>query len=264
MLVDTHAHLTDPKLKNNLPEILDACKQAGVEKIISIGCTLKEAKESIEIASQYDAIYATVGLYPHDNVEETHLSDKDRLEQLVKLIEKPKVVAIGECGLDFKEVNHPEIFRERDAQVELFEAQLALAKLHNLPLIIHSRQATTETLEVLKKYKDVKKVWHCFAEDSEIAKKALDLNCFISFTGMITFPKYADIREAVKIIPLDRLLIETDSPYIVPQAAREQKIKINNPSYVKMIAQEVASLKNINFNLAEEATYNNAIKFFLI
>jgi len=262
MFIDTHAHLNYKVLKDNINNVLKSCHANNVEKIISVGCTLKEAKETLLLAENHSEIFASVGLYPHDTEEESTLNDKQKLYELENLLDHKKVVAIGECGLDFKTPQRPEVKREIRAQAELFEAQLALAKRLNFPLIIHSREATSQTLEILSKYKDVNKVWHCFANDYETALKAINLNCLLSFTGIITYPKNSDLREVVKKIPLESIMLETDSPYLIPQKARGMGIKTNDPSYVKMVAQELSSIKNIDLDLVEEKTSQNAIKFF--
>lgn len=267
MFIDTHAHLTSEIYQNKIKEVLDHCLSNDVKKIITIGCTLKEIGASISLLNEYGNdydLFATAGLYPHDNEEESGISTSERLKMLEKFLENPKIVAIGECGLDLKVPGKPEIFRELNFQIELFEYQLELAKKLNKPLIIHSRDAVKETLSVLEKYKDVKKVWHCFTENYETAKAALNYGCQLSFTGIITYPKNIDIRDTVKQIPLENMMLETDAPYLTPQAARDAGIKTNSPAYVKMIAQEVSSLKNIHLDLVEEKTSENAVKFFHI
>jgi TatD DNase family protein len=262
MLIDTHAHLTDKRLANNIEEILLKAEEQNVRKIISIGCTIKDAELSIKLAEKYDCVYATAGLYPHDNKEEHHLSTAERIEILKTLIKHPKVKAIGECGLDYNMAHSPEIERSRESQIDLFEQQLNLAINYDLPIIIHSRNATEETLKIARKYKNVPKVWHCFSEGYETAKKALDAGCLISFTGNITYLANEELRECVKKIPMDMFMLETDSPYLIPQQIKNEGVKTNNPSYVKIIAQEVASIKNIKMDLIEDNSSKNAIKFF--
>jgi TatD DNase family protein len=267
MFIDTHAHLSSEVYRHKIKNILDECLANNVKKIITIGCTLQEIGASLALVEEYGNdydLFATAGLYPHDNEEESGISISQRLQILEKLLENPKIVAVGECGLDLKVPGAPEIFRGLNFQIELFEFQLELARKYNKPLIIHSREAVKETLEVLQKYKDVKKVWHCFTENYETAKKALDYGCFLSFTGIITYPKNTDLKETVKQLPLENIMLETDAPYLTPMQARDLKIKTNSPAYVKMIAQEVSSLKNIHLDLVEETTSKNAVKFFHI
>jgi TatD DNase family protein len=263
MLVDSHAHLSHPDLVNDLDKIISDSLSNDVFKIVTIGCSIAEAQKSLEIAEKYEDVYATAGLYPRDSKSEANLSLDQKLAIIEELAMNLKIVAIGECGLDFSPVHEDEIETSRDEQFERFEKQIALAQKLNKPLIIHSRNAIEDTLEITNKYKGtLKAVWHCFSESKEVAEKALDAGLNISFTGNITYPKNIELREAVKYVPLDRIMIETDCPYLTPSNARKAKVKVNTPQYVKMVAEEIASIKGISLDEVAEQTTSNALKFY--
>lgn len=267
-LIDTHAHMADEKIKPNIEQVLKECLEKNVQKIISIGCSINEARGSIELAEKYAGIiYATAGLYPHDNEigEEIHLNIDERLSIIRELAANERVKAIGECGLDFTTPPPHEKKRSTHEQEYLFMEQIKLASQIKKPVIIHSREASEETLRIIREAKktyDFSCVWHCFTENYEIAAKALDLDMMLSFTGIITYLKAEDIRQTLNKIPLEKIMIETDCPYLVPQVARKAGIKINNPSYVKIVAQEIASIKKVEFEKIVEITNKNASRFF--
>lgn len=274
-LIDTHAHLAS---FTDIKSIIDSASDKGVKKIITVGCTIQEAQKAIQISNNYDNIYATAGLYPFDdpsNLESIGLETytKDYQEKLYKKIEKlahdPNVIAIGECGLDYTTPPTWEIYRTPEVQKDLFIQQIDLSKSLSKPLIIHSRMAKEDTISVLtSKYKgDVKTnngVWHCFSEDTDTALSAIDLGFYISCSGLITYPKMIDLQKAIQQIPLDKILLETDSPYLVPQEKRKAGIKSNLPEYVKIIAKKVAELKGINEEEVIKQTTFNAENLFRI
>lgn len=267
MLIDSHAHLAHPFYKNSLAEIIKSAKDNKVEKIVTIGCTIDEAKKSIEIANQFEGVYATAGLYPKDHKgdEGADLPLEEKLKIIEELAKDPKVVAIGECGLDYSRPYEDEIDPGKTGQFERFERQIELAKSLERPFIIHSRESTEDTLALLaSNSKTHYGVWHCFSENIKIATEALDLGLNISLTGNITYKKNEELRKAVKMIPLDKIMLETDSPYLTPQKARDQKTKRNSPQYVKMIAEEIAEIKGISYEEVAQTTTANAIKFFKI
>jgi len=239
MLIDSHCHL--PKLKNRgeLVRIITEAKQARVEKFVNIGTSTKDNPEVIKVAEAFEDVYATVGIYPHEDQEIPIPQLQEHIENL--LSQHKKIVAIGECGLDI--VSRPNV-RPLNSQVELFEMQIALAQKYNKPLSIHNRNADTEILTALKKYPDVSGVFHCFSSTWDFAQKALDLGFYLSFSGMITYPANDFLREVVKKVPNDRFLLETDSPYLPPQKHRGQP---NQPKYVRIIAEKAAQIKEIPF-----------------
>lgn len=267
-LIDTHAHLADEKLSNNLYQIIEECQKYNVNKIISIGCTLDEAEKSIQIAEKYkNIVYATAGLYPHDNADEneSRLNNEERLTKLEELAGNKTVIAIGECGLDYTTPPPYEKKRSKDDQYYLFYQQLLLAEKLDKPIIIHSREAPADTISLLKESRrehNFEAVWHCFTEGYDIAEQVLDTGLMMSFTGIITYPKSLELRETVAKIPLDKIMIETDSPYLIPQIARKNGIKINNPGYVRMVAQEISYIKGVKLDKVIEVTTKNACDFF--
>lgn len=265
MFIDSHAHLASPQFANNIEEIISNARQNKVEKIITIGCTIAEAKASIKIAEKYAEVYATAGIYPNDTKNDTEANwplDK-KIEEIEQLASHEKVVAIGECGLDFSETHSAEINRGPTEQFERFEKQIALAEKLNKPFIIHSREATADTLRILKSYgKPLNAVWHCFSESLETAEEALKLGLMLSFTGNITYKKNTELKDLVRQIPIDKIMIETDSPYLTPHKARSVKVKVNEPQYVRMIAEEIALIKGISIEEVAERTTQNTSKFY--
>lgn len=250
MLIDTHAHLNFPQFKQDTIEnILQRALANDVQKIINVGSDLRTSKESIELAQKYNNVFATVGIHPHDAE-----SGLPQMSELENLINSNKVVAIGETGLDFYKN-----FSPQDKQKIVFEKQLELAIKYQKPIIIHSREADQNTYEILKAWQPAKAVMHCFAGDIGYAKKILDLGYLISFTGNITFPKNIKGQEVASYAPLDRIMLETDCPFLSPEPHRGQT---NEPAYIKHIAEKVSSLKKISVTELAEATSRNAIAFF--
>ncbi len=255
MLIDTHAHLDFENYNSDRDEVIGRAVKNGVEKIINIGCNLKRAEFSLELAQKYDNIYATVGIHPEDvTKDELRITN----QELRKLAANKKVVAIGECGLDYFHVKDEGL---KNKQKELFELQIKIANELKLPLVIHCRDAFGDILEIIKNYKFEKgAVLHCFTGDPEIAKKFLALGCYISFTGIITFVKPKDaLLEAIRAVPIEKLMIETDCPFLSPMPHRGKR---NEPAYVKYVAEKIATVKNISISEVEKITTKNAIKFF--
>ena len=251
MIVDTHTHA-----------ILEENNNDRADFEILIGHTLKEAKNAIKQAKIHKHVFATCGLYPHDIKPEDEIPDEKKLLEIEILAKNEKVVGIGECGLDFTKPKLPEIKRTKKKQIKLFTSQINLAKKLNLPIIIHSRLATEELFIVLKQESPFQSVWHCFTENYITAKKALDLGLMLSITGIITYANANDLRDAVKKIPLENIMLETDSPYLVPQKAKDKGVKVNSSKYVRLIAQEIAGIKGISQKKVEDITSKNAFDFF--
>lgn len=268
MIIDTHAHLGYQDNSNVEREINDAIN-VGVEGIVNIGCSIKDAKVSLEISSKYDNVYSAVGLYPYDNNEESSTPLKERLKIIEELGKNNKVVAIGECGLDFTTPAPWEIPRPLKDQIKLFENQIDISKKLNKPIIIHSRNAKDVTIDVLNNnYKKLSSkingVWHCFTEDIIAAQNAIDLGLFISVGGIITYPSATNIQDTIKNIPLQYLVLETDTPYLVPQNFRKKGIKNNQPKYIVETAEFLAKLKNIPYEEVCNITTQNAKKLYKI
>ena len=251
MLIDSHAHLVS---LDNLQEVLQRAKENNVEKIVSISSDLPSTQASISLAEEYDYIFATTGVHPHsaDKMSEGVLLGIDRYAK------HEKVVAIGETGLDYCYMNS-----EREIQINSFTEQIRMSRKHNLPIIIHVRDAHEDMLHILKQENlpDTPGVIRCYTGDYDTAVKYLDLGYYISFSGIVTFKKSEELREAAKKIPEDQILIETDSPYLAPVPHRG---KPNEPSYVKYVAETIAEVRGMSFEEVAELTKANAERLFRI
>ncbi len=255
MLFDTHCHLDDPRLLEELDAVLDRAKEAGVQRMITIGCAHDAASvmSAVEIARQHpDRISATVGVHPHDA---KHLDD-ELCDAIRDAGADPSVVAIGETGLDFHYDHSPQ-----PAQKEAFRRQIAVAKELGKPLVIHTRSAPEETLQILREEgaKDVGGVMHCFSEDAPFAAAALDLGFVASFSGIVTFKKAVAVQEAALKQPGDALLVETDAPYLAPIPRRG---KPNEPAYVAYTAARIAEIRGEDPDALARTTYENALRIF--
>ncbi|MGM0409865.1 MAG: TatD family hydrolase [Bacillota bacterium] len=251
-LFDTHAHLDFPRFDKDRDEVIKRAQNKGVKNIVNIGSNMTTSRNSVELSRRYENIYAAIGIHPHD-ADTFNLNVSKKLN---KLADNDKVVAIGEIGLDFHYDNSP-----REKQKQSFRAQLRLAKKLDLPVVIHTRDADKETLNILKDEKaiDIGGIMHCFASDKKMAKEILDLGFYIAFGGLITFKNLSNLRDVVKEVPLDRLLIETDSPYLTPEPHRGKR---NEPAYVKFVAEKIAEIKGIAVEEVTKITTENAKKVY--
>lgn len=248
-VIDTHTHYDDEMFDEDRNELLSKMLDESVQNIISIGCTLHRSELAVKLADKYEKIYATVGIHPEDCYD---LPD-DYINTLRNMAANPKVVAIGEIGLDY----HRDGFK-RKLQIKTFKEQIELAQSLNLPIVVHSREATADTIEILKEYKP-KGVVHCYSGSAETAKEILDLGMNISFTGVLTFKNAKRAVEACEVIPIERLMLETDCPYMAPVPYRGQRC---DSSMVINIAEKVAEIKNISVKNVVEICNENAVKFF--
>ena len=255
MFTDSHCHLSFPALKAQLPQIRQAMAEAGVDRALCICTTLEEFEEVHALATTYANFWSSVGVHP-DNEGVTEPS----VEDLVRLSALPKVVGIGETGLDYFRLGERS-FADMEWQRERFRVHIRAARQVGKPLIIHTRSASDDTIAILKEEGEgtgaanrAGGVFHCFTESQAVARAALDLGFYISFSGILTFKTAADIREVAAFVPLDRILIETDSPYLAPVPYRG---KTNNPSYVPYVAKLVAELKGQSLEVIAEATSRN-------
>jgi TatD DNase family protein len=247
MFVDTHAHLQWRSFDNDLKDVLERAKENRVIRIVNIGFDLAGCVKGVKLAEKHRELYATVGIHPHDAKT---LNDKT-LDKLRELAANPKVLAIGEIGLDYYRNLSP-----REVQRQAFETQLCLAEELGLPVVIHDREAHEDILQTLLRFKGkVKGIMHCFSGDKEMAQQCLDLGFKISFNGTITYPKNRELREIAKGIDLKSILLETDCPFLAPQEVRGKR---NEPSYLPIIAREIANLKGVNVDDLSEATTSNA------
>ncbi len=249
MYIDTHAHLYYDNLKNQLAKVVERAEAAGVTQIICVGTDLPSSETSISIAEKYDAVFATVGVHPHDAKD----APDDYLHQLRDLTSHSKVVAVGEMGLDYFRD-----FSPRNVQKEVFQSQLALARELDLPAVIHNRDADEDILKILEEVRYEKSVLHCFSSNTEMAGRAISLGCLLSFTGNVTFGK--NHTESVLLTtPLNRIMLETDCPFMTPVPNRG---KLNEPANILHIAQWIAKIKRINVLEVAESTTSTAQFFF--
>lgn len=252
MLIDSHAHLDDKRFDRDRDNIIKDLKNNGIELVVNIGADLKSSIASVSLAEKYPNIYATVGVHPHSAKD----MDDSTIEILKSLAKRDKVVAIGEIGLDFYYDNSP-----RDVQRKWFKEQLKLAKELNLPVVIHSREAQQETFDTLKEAQDgsLRGVLHCYSGSKEMAMEYIKLGFYISIAGPVTFRNARVLREVAEAVPLDKLLVETDCPYLTPEPHRGKR---NEPIYVKYVAGTIADIKGISYEELAKATNRNTKELF--
>ena len=257
MFIDSHCHLDFEEFSNQLDEILLNMKDAHVDKALCISVDVVDYPKVLDLATRYEHLYATVGVHPdyEDTIEPTK-------EWLVEQAKHPKVLAIGETGLDYYRM-HDRSYHELEWQRDRFRTHISAAIESQKPLIIHTRSASEDTIRILKEEgaDSVAGVMHCFTESKEVAKAAMDLGFYISFSGIVTFKNALDIKETCQFVPLDRLLIETDSPYLAPVPHRG---KTNQPAWVSHVAQYVAKLKGVSVEEIGHVTSHNFNQLFKI
>ncbi|MBI2725153.1 MAG: TatD family hydrolase [Polaromonas sp.] len=255
MFTDSHCHLSFPELKARLPEIRQAMSEAHVDRALCICTTLEEFEDVHALATGYDNFWSSVGVHPdNEGVTEPDVAG------LVRLSGLPKVVAIGETGLDYYRLGERSV-ADMEWQRERFRVHIRAARQVDKPLVIHTRSASDDTIAILKEEGEgadapgrAGGVFHCFTETEAVARAALDLGFYISFSGILTFKTAADLREVARFVPMDRILIETDSPYLAPVPYRG---KTNNPSYVPYVAKLIAELKQQSVETIAQATSHN-------
>lgn len=250
-LIDSHCHLDFDGLSNRLPEVLAAMNANDVGGCMTIGVTLEEAPQVLAIAEAHDQVFASVGVHP----EYADHQEPD-VDTLCALAQHPKVLAIGETGLDYHwHKDRPEWQRER------FRVHIRAAKAMKKPLVIHTREAAEDTLAILKEEgaSEVGGILHCFTESLAVAEAAIELGFYISISGIVSFKKAEQVHEVARLIPLDRLLVETDSPYLAPVPYRG---KPNEPAYVKHVAEAIADLRQISYAEVAEASSRNFLRLF--
>jgi len=252
MLIDTHCHLDFPPFDPDRDLVIQRAKEAGISYFINIGATLESSSAACALAHKYSEVYASVGVHPHD-ADSFDLQTEDKLKELAQ---QKKVVAIGETGLDYYRN-----LSSQDNQKQVFIKQIELAKDLKLPLVIHSRQAEKDVMRILKSALPLRAVVHCFSGDENFLKECLDCGFFISYTCNITYKKAATLREMVSLTPLDKLMLETDAPYLSPEGFRGQR---NEPFQIKLLANEVSRIKGVSFGQIAEQTTQNAKDFFMI
>ena len=253
MFSDSHAHLDDDRFSEDLDEVLARAKAEGVDRIVTVGTGLESCRAAIGLAAQHpDFVFAAVGIHPHDADE----TDDAAMEQLAESARRAGVVAVGETGLDYHYENST-----RDGQKRLFRAHIRLALETGLPLIVHCREAHDDCLSILeeRRREGLRGVAHCFSGGPEIAERFLDLGFHISFAGTLTFPNARDVREAARSVPLDRVLIETDCPYLAPRPRRGRR---NEPAFLPFVAGVLAELRGLEARDVGRVTGRNAGSLF--
>ena len=257
MFIDTHCHLTFPELRERWDDIRAAMRAAQVERAIVICTTIEEFDTVHALAAQHDFLWCTVGVHP-DN-EDVHEPD---VAELVRLGRRDRVVAVGECGLDYYRLGERTL-ADMEWQRERLRTHVRAARELGRPLVIHTRSASEDTLRILREENaaEVGGVFHCFTETAEVARAALDLNFSISFSGILTFKNAAYLREIAALVPLERCLIETDSPYLAPAPHRG---KLNTPALVPFVARQLAEIKGLELETVARATWDNASRMFAL
>ena len=249
-MIDTHCHLEMKAFDGDRDEVIRRAREAGLEAVITIGSDLAGCKGAVELAGRYGLVYATVGIHPHD----ASSFNDETFAQLRTWIKKPRVVAVGEIGLDYHYDHSP-----RDVQREVFARQLSFARESDLPVVVHSREAKADTLRILEESGVNRGVMHCFSGDVDMAAKALSMGLHISIAGPITFRNASRLKEVARMVPDERLLVETDAPYLTPEPFRGRR---NEPAYVVHVAQELADLRGVSPRDIDRITTLNARRLF--
>jgi TatD DNase family protein len=252
MLIDSHCHLDDARYDADREATIARARENGVQHFITIGCDLVTSRAAVALAELHPFISATVGVHPHDV---KHIKE-DWYPQLGELAKSEGVVAYGEIGLDYHYDHSP-----REAQREHFREQIRLARDLHLPIVIHTRDAQKDTISILKEEKaeEIGGVFHCFSGDAWLAKDALDLGFYLSFSGVLTFQNATMLREIAKTVPIDRILVETDAPYLTPVPHRGKR---NEPAYVRHVAEKIAEIHGMGLEKVEEFTLQNTRQLF--
>ncbi len=251
MIFDTHAHMDDSWFDDDRRELLESMKDNGVETIVNIAADTKSLKSTIQLVDEYDFVFGALGIHP-DEVGDLN-------EEIYKWIEEnlshSKIVAVGEIGMDY----HRE--HDKNMQREAFERQMDIARRHDMPIVVHSRDAANDTYEIMKanNAQEIGGVIHCFSYEKEMARQFLDMNYYIGVGGVVTFKNGRKLKEVVEYTPLDRIVLETDAPYLAPTPFRGQR---NDSTYIKYVAEEIARIKNISFDEVVETTKQNALKMY--
>ena len=247
MFIDTHCHISKEDY-DDIDLVIKENIDASVDKMIVSGCEENAIEESIELSKKYDSIYLTIGYHP----DQVNVVDDEKLDKLKELLKTPKVVGVGEIGLDYHYGKE-----DRDKQIELFEKQLKIAEEFNLPVVIHSRDATEDTINTLKKFK-VKGIMHCFSGSVETAKIYVSMGFLLGIGGVVTF-KNSNLYKVVEEVGLDNIVLETDAPYLAPTPYRGKQ---NSSKYIPIIAEKISEILGVSVDVVATKTTNNAIKLF--
>ena len=252
MLFDTHAHMNDPAFDEDREAILLGLKDKGVEWMMNVGCCLESSRDCVAMAERYPFVFASVGTHP-DSADEV---DDAVLEEYRKLCKHEKVMAVGEIGLDYYYETIP-----RDVQQRAFRLQMELAKELGMPVIVHERNAHEDGMKIVKEFKGVAGVFHCYSGSAEMARQLVDLGWYIGFTGVLTFKNARKAVETAQQIPLDRIVLETDCPFMAPDPFRGKR---NDPGYLWRMAEKLAEIRGIGLEEVHRATTENAKRLYRI
>ncbi|MCX7695700.1 MAG: TatD family hydrolase [Caloramator sp.] len=247
MIFDTHAHYDDEAFNEDREEVIEKLKKAGIGLVLNCGASMEGCFNTVELAQKYDFFYGAVGLHPHE------AEKKNDLNIIGDLLSKNKIVAVGEIGLDYY---YP---HDREKQKILFREQMDLAKQLNKPVVIHDRDAHEDILKIIKEFKGVTGVLHCYSGSYEFAKEVVKLGYFLGFTGVVTFKNAKKTIEVVQNIPLEYILVETDCPYMAPEPHRGIR---NDSSYLIYVIDKIAKIKGLDYKEVEKTTYNNGLRAF--
>ncbi len=252
MIFNVHTHLNDESEFYRSEELIQECLNNNVNKLVVIGFDVNSSKRALELSERYESVYAAIGIHPSEVNKENNT-----IEELEKLINNKKVIAIGEIGLDYHYEDNP----SKEVQKEWFIKQIKLAHKYKLPIIIHSRDAMKDTIDVLKSNKEYyeKGIMHCYSGSIESANELMKLGFYFSFAGTLTFKNAKNLKDVAINLPIDRILIETDDPYLTPTPFRGKE---NHPSYVVYVLEELAKIKNLSKEEVEKITYENALGVF--
>ena len=250
MFFDTHAHYDDKRFDEDRDEVLCSMPECGISLILNAASSVRSARLSLELADRYSFVYASVGVHPHDAKSMTD----DTVCELEEMLKHPKAMAVGEIGLDY----HYD-FSPRDVQKQRFREQLELARRLKLPVIVHEREALSDTFEILSDFRDLTGVFHCFSGSRETAKIVLDMGWYISFTGVVTFKNARKVLEVLEKMPADRIMLETDCPYMAPEPKRGKR---NSSLFLPYIAERIAEARGVSAEEIAAVTMENGKRFF--
>ena len=251
MLYDTHAHYDDERFDGDREALLASMPEKNVGLIVNPGCDIPSSRAAVELSGKFDFVYAAVGIHPENCAD----FEPEQIEKLRELAKEPKVVAIGEIGLDYYWAENP----PKDLQQKVLRRQLLLAQELRLPVIIHDRDAHADTMAIVREFPQVRGVFHCFAGSTEMARELIGMGWMLSFNGAATFKNARKAPEVIAAVPLEKLMIETDAPYLTPVPHRGER---NDSSYVRFVAEKIAEIKGLSPEEVERVTWENGRRFF--
>lgn len=250
-MIDSHCHLADPKFASDLPEVLARASAVGVDRYIAIADTLEEGERCLALAAKYEQIFCTIGVHPHGASQWSMVNGQLTIAEAAK---HPKMVAVGEIGLDYHYMNNP-----KEDQIRAFRDQLSLAKELDLPVVTHNRDSLADYLDIIRELEPKSLVLHCNTEKWEDCRELIDRGYLFGFTGIATYPKSDEIRNTILECPLEQMMIETDAPYLAPEGYRGKRCE---PAYVVEVAKLIADIKDISLEEVSRITTENTVKFY--